>query len=131
MMEYMWAFLVGGIICAIGQVLIDITTLTAPRILVTFVVLGVVLESMGLYQPLVDLAGPGATVPLPGFGYAMAKSAMEGANKGILEAISGPFTSVSAGLAVDVFFGYIVAMTFSPKSPNSFLHLQNTPNLSI
>ena len=78
-MDYFWAFLIGGIICVIGQILMDTTKLTAPRILVIFVVTGAVLQGLNLYQPLVDLAGTGATVPLPGFGYSLAKGAISGA----------------------------------------------------
>ncbi|WP_330586659.1 SpoVA/SpoVAEb family sporulation membrane protein [Aminipila terrae] len=72
-MEYFYCFCIGGIICVVGQILLDTTKLTAPRILVIFVVTGAVLQALNLYQPLVDLAGNGATVPLPGFGYALAK----------------------------------------------------------
>ena len=116
-MEYVWAFLIGGLICVIGQILLDTTTLTAPRILVIFVVSGVVLQALNLYQPIVDLAGNGATVPLPGFGYNMAKDAMEGAQEGLLEALSGPLEAAAAGIGVAVAFGYIIAMIFTPKSP--------------
>lgn len=116
-MEYLWAFLIGGIWCVIGQLLLDGTKLTAPRILVIFVVTGVVLQALNLYQPIVDLAGNGATVPLPGFGYNLAKGAMEGAQKGFLEAIMGPVKATAAGVAVAITFGYIVSLVFSPKSP--------------
>jgi len=116
-MEYLWAFLIGGSICVIGQILLDTTTLTAPRILVIFVVSGVVLQAFDLYQPIVDLAGNGATVPLPGFGYNLAKGAMEGAKKGFIEAITGPLENASAGIGVAVSFGYIISMFFTPKSP--------------
>lgn len=85
-MEYIWAFLIGGAFCVVGQILLDTTPLTAPRILVIFVLLGVLLQAVQLYEPIVKLAGTGATVPLPGFGYALAKGAMEGAQKGFLEA---------------------------------------------
>ena len=101
-MEYVYAFLIGGVICLIGQILMDATKLTAPRILVIFVVSGVVLQALHLYQPIVDLAGNGATVPLPGFGYNLAKGAMEGAKNGFLEAITGPLTASAAGIAVPV-----------------------------
>ena len=101
----------------IGQILMDGTKLTAPRILVIFVVTGVVLQALDLYQPLVDLAGNGATVPLPGFGYNLAKGAMEGAKKGFLEAVTGPVNVTAAGVAVAITFGYIVSLFFSPKSP--------------
>lgn len=116
-MEYLWAFIVGGILCAIGQVLMDATTLTTPRVLVIFVVTGVVLESMGLYQAIVDLAGNGATVPLTGFGYNLAKGAIEGAQKGFIEAITGPLKNSAAGIGVALTFGYLVSLIFTPKSP--------------
>lgn len=116
-MEYLWAFIIGGLWCVIGQLLLDGTKLTAPRILVIFVVSGVVLQAFNLYQPLVDLAGNGATVPLPGFGYNLAKGAMEGAKKGFLKAVTGPITSTAAGVAVAITFGYIVSLIFTPKSP--------------
>ena len=116
-MEYLWAFVIGGIWCVVGQLLLDGTKLTAPRILVIFVVTGVVLQALNLYQPIVDLAGNGATVPLPGFGYNLAKGAMGGAQKGFLEAIMGPVKATAAGVAVAITFGYIVSLVFSPKSP--------------
>lgn len=116
-MEYLWAFIIGGIWCAIGQLLLDGTKLTAPRILVIFVVTGVVLQALNLYQPVVDLAGNGATVPLPGFGYSLAKGAMEGAKRGFLEAVMGPVKATAAGVAVAITFGYIVSLIFTPKSP--------------
>ncbi len=116
-MDYLWAFLVGGSICLIGQILMDTTKLTAPRILVIFVVSGVVLQAFGLYQPLVDLAGNGATVPLPGFGYSLAKGAINGAKKGFLEAIMGPIKETAAGIAVSLAFGYLISLIFTPKSP--------------
>ncbi len=117
LMDYVWAFVIGGGFCLIGQILMDATTLTAPRVLVIFVVSGVVLQAVGLYEPLVKLAGNGATVPLPGFGYNLAKGAMEGAEKGFLEAIMGPLKATSAGIAVAIAFGYIISLIFTPKSP--------------
>ena len=117
LMEYVWAFIIGGGFCLIGQILMDATTLTAPRVLVIFVVSGVVLQAVGLYEPLVKLAGNGATVPLPGFGYNLAKGAMEGAEKGFLEAIMGPLKATSAGIAVAIAFGYVISLIFTPKSP--------------
>lgn len=116
-MEYIWAFLIGGAFCVLGQILLDTTPLTAPRILVIFVVLGVVLQALHLYEPIVQLAGSGATVPLPGFGYALAKGAMEGAKDGFLEAIMGPIKATAAGVATAITFGYITALLFNPKSP--------------
>lgn len=116
-MEYIWAFAVGGAICAIGQLLLDSTTLTAPRILVIFVVSGVILEALGLYQPLVDIAGTGATVPLPGFGYALAKGAIEGASRDFIGAVTGAVKATAAGVAAALTLGYVISLIFSPKSP--------------
>ena len=116
-MEYLWAFLIGGAFCVVGQILLDTTPLTAPRILVIFVVLGVVLQALHLYEPIVELAGNGASVPLPGFGYALAKGAMDGAKDGFLEAIMGPIKATAAGVAVAITFGYLTALLFNPKSP--------------
>lgn len=115
-MEYLYAFAVGGIICVIGQILLDTTKLTAPRILVIFVVSGVVLTAVHLYQPLVELAGNGATVPLPGFGYALAKGAMDGAKDGFIGAVTGAVKATAAGVTVAIAFGYIIALVFNPKS---------------
>ena len=116
-MDYVWTFVIGGGFCLIGQILMDATRLTAPRVLVIFVVSGVVLQALGLYEPLVKLAGNGATVPLPGFGYNLAKGAMDGAEKGFLGAITGPLESTAAGIAVAIAFGYVVSLIFTPKSP--------------
>ena len=114
--EYFWAFLVGGILCAIGQVLIDYTKLTPARILVSYVVAGVILGGIGVYEPLVKLAGGGATVPLTGFGYLLAKGVKEAvAEKGLLGILTGGFTSASAGIAAAIFFGFLVALIFKPK----------------
>ncbi|MGI6751908.1 MAG: stage V sporulation protein AE [Anaerovoracaceae bacterium] len=116
-MEYLWAFVIGGILCVIGQILMDATPLTPPRILVIFVVAGGILTGLGLYQPLVELAGTGATVPLPGFGYALAKGSMEGVAKGeILGILSGGIKDTAAGVAVAISFGYLIALIFNPKS---------------
>ena len=115
-MDYLYAFAVGGIICGIGQILLDTTKLTAPRILVIFVVSGVVLTAVHLYQPIVELAGNGATVPLPGFGYALAKGAMDGAKDGFIGAVTGAVKATAAGVTVAIAFGYIIALVFNPKS---------------
>ncbi|HVI41938.1 MAG TPA: stage V sporulation protein AE [Anaerovoracaceae bacterium] len=115
-MEYLYAFLIGGGICVIGQILIDTTKLTTPRILVIFVVAGAVLTGLGLYEPLVQFAKNGATVPLTGFGYSLAKGAMDGANEGFLAALSGGLKNTAAGLTAAVVFGYIISLIFSPKS---------------
>lgn len=116
-MDYVYAFLVGGGICAIGQILMDGTKLTTPRILVVFVVSGVILQAVNLYEGVVNIGNQGATVPLPGFGYALAKGAMEGAKDGFIGAITGPLKETAAGIGVAVSFGYIVALLFNPKSP--------------
>ena len=110
-MEFLKAFIVGGLICAIGQVLIDLTKLTPARILVLFVTLGVILTAIGFYEPLVQFAGAGATVPLTGFGYIMAKGTLEIIKeKGCIGVLSGGITGGSAGLASAIFFGYIAAL---------------------
>jgi len=116
-MDYVWAFIIGGGLCVIGQILMDTTTLTTPRVLVIFVVSGVVLQALGLYQPLVDLAGNGATVPLTGFGYNLAKGAIEGAKKGFIGAITGPLTNSAAGIGIALTLGYLISLVFTPKSP--------------
>lgn len=109
------AFAVGGILCLIGQVFIDYTKLTPARILVAYVVAGVFLTAIGIYQPIVDFAGAGATVPLTGFGYSLANGVKEAVNKyGIIGALMGGLTATSAGIAAAMFFGYIAALIFKP-----------------
>ena len=115
-MQYFWAFAVGGAICAAGQALIDYTKMTPARILVSFVVLGVVLGALGLYQPLVEFAGGGASVPLIGFGNIIAKGTLDAVHeKGLLGVLSGGLTSSAAGIAASIFFGLAVALVFKPK----------------
>lgn len=109
--EYVRAFAVGGLICVIGQILIDRTKLTPARILVLFVTLGVFLTAIGVYGPIVDFAGAGATVPLTGFGYTMATGTLEAVQKdGLLGALTGGVTSAAAGIAAAIFFGYLAAL---------------------
>ncbi|MEA4989173.1 MAG: stage V sporulation protein AE [Anaerovorax sp.] len=116
-MEYFNVFITGGILCVIGQILMDTTKLTAPRILVIFVVSGAILTGLGLYQPIVDFGKSGATVPLPGFGYALAKGAIEAAKTGgLMGALTGGIVATAAGVAAAICFGYLVAIVFSPKS---------------
>ena len=115
-MEYLFAFLIGGMICVIGQLLMDATKLTAPRVLVILVVAGALLQSVGLYEPLVELAGTGARVPLPGFGYNLAKGAIEGSSEGIIGALSGGIKAAAGGISVAIGWGYIVSLLFNPKS---------------
>ena len=113
---YVKAFLVGGAICAIGQALIMKTKLTSARILVGYVTVGVILGALGLYKPLIDFAGAGATVPLTGFGYLLAHGAMEAAKQeGILGAFTGGVMAGAGGIAAAVFFGYLAALIFKPK----------------
>lgn len=110
------AFVVGGIICLIGQILLMKTKLTSARILVGYVVAGVILGALGLYKPLIDFAGAGATVPLTGFGYLLAKGAMDAVkDQGILGAFTGGVQNAAGGIAAAVFFGYIAAILFKPK----------------
>lgn len=116
-MDYFYTFLIGGGICAVGQILMDTTKLTAPRILVIFVVAGVLLQAVQLYEPLVRIGHQGASVPLPGFGYALAKGAMEGAKEGFLGALTGAVKNTAAGVAAAIGFGYLVALIFNPRTP--------------
>ena len=111
------AFCVGGLICVIGQVLMQLTKLTSARILVLFVVSGVVLTALGLYKPLVDFAGAGATVPLTGFGYSLAMGAFEGVSKyGFWGAFSGGINRTAAGIAAALLFGLLNAFIFKPRA---------------
>lgn len=113
--EYLWSFLIGGAICAVGQILIDFTKLTPARILVLFVTLGVALTGFGLYEPLVKFAGAGATVPLTGFGYLMAKGTLEAVKAhGLVGVFSGGVAASAAGIAAAVFFGYVAALFSKP-----------------
>ena len=115
-MEYVKAFLVGGLLCLIGQILIDKTKLTPARILVSYVVIGVLLGSVGLYKPLVDFAGAGATVPLTGFGYNRAKGVKEAiAEDGFLGIFTGGLKACAGGIAAAVFCGLVVSLIFKPK----------------
>ena len=109
-------FLVGGALCAIGQLLIDRTALTPTRILTLYVVVGVALGAVGLYQPLADWAGAGATVPLTGFGNLLAKGVREAvAESGLLGAFTGGLTAASGGITAAVFFGILVSLLFRSK----------------
>ncbi|HPR40093.1 MAG TPA: stage V sporulation protein AE [Oscillospiraceae bacterium] len=115
-MEYMRAFLIGGILCAIGQIFIDRTKLTPARILVGNVVTGVFLSAIGIYEPFAKFAGAGATVPLTGFGHLLAKGVKEEvAEKGLLGIFSGGLTASSAGIAASILFGMAIALLFQPK----------------
>ena len=114
-MQYLWTCLVGGAICCIGQVLIEKTNLTSARILVIFVTAGVVLGALGVYRPLVEFAGAGATVPLTGFGYSLAKGAAKGVEEmGLIGAFTGGIRATAGGVAAAIFFGYLNAVLFDP-----------------
>ena len=115
-MDYIKAFLVGGILCVIGQILIDKTKLTPARILVSYVVLGVVLGAIGVYKPLVEFAGAGASVPLTGFGYNLAKGVKEAVQEqGFLGIFTGGLKACAGGIAMAIFAGLITSLIFKPR----------------
>lgn len=115
-MEYLNAFLCGGLLCAVGQIILDRTNLTPARILTGYVVAGVFLQAVGVYQYVVDWGGAGATVPLTGFGYSLAKGiARAVAEKGLLGVITGGLTATSGGIAAAVVFGLLMAILCRPK----------------
>ncbi len=115
-MDYLKAFLVGGLLCLIGQIVIDKTKLTPARVLVSYVVMGVFLGAVGIYKPLVDFAGAGATVPLTGFGYNLYKGVKEAvASDGFLGIMTGGLKASAGGIAAAVTAGIIVSLLFRPK----------------
>lgn len=115
-MDYLKAFIVGGLICVVGQILIDKTKLTPARILVSFVVLGVALQLVGLYEPLVEFAGAGATVPLTGFGYTLCKGVEKAVSEnGFVGIFTGGVTAAAAGICAACIFGLLAALIFKPK----------------
>ena len=115
-MSLLKCFVVGGLICVIGQILIDKTKLTPARILVIFVTVGAILGGLGIYKYLVDFAGAGATVPLTGFGYNLAKGAIEGVKElGLVGAFTGGVKAAAGGIAAAVFFGYLASLISKPK----------------
>jgi len=114
-MNIFWAFVVGGAICVIGQVLIDLTKLTPARILVLFVVAGCILGGLGVYERLVEFAGAGASVPLPGFGNLLARGVKRAVDeRGLIGVITGGFTAMAGGVTVAVVLGYLAALVSSP-----------------
>ena len=118
-MSYLWAFVVGGVLCVIGQVLIDLTSLTPARILVSYVVSGVVLSALGLYGPLVELAGAGATVPLTGFGHLLAQGVIDAVDRmGLLGILAGGFTAAGAGGTASLICGVAAAARGHPHDQN-------------
>lgn len=115
-MQYLNAFWVGGVICAIAQILIDKTKMTPARILVSFVVTGVVLGMFDLYEPIVKYAGAGATVSIVGFGNTLAKGVMKGiSEKGFIGIFTGGISAAAGGIAASIFFGFVMAIFFKPK----------------
>ncbi len=116
LLNFLKAFAVGGLICMIAQIVINYTDLTAGKILVLFMLVGVALQGLGIYQYLVDFAEAGATVPISGFGYLLANGAMKGAQKGFFGAFTGALSSASAGISAAVIFSFLMAMIFKSKS---------------
>lgn len=115
-MEFVAAFLVGGTLSLVAQLVLDLGKLTTAHVMVLFVSLGAVASGMGLYEPLVNLGGAGATVPLPGFGHALVQGILEGARKdGLFGLFAGGLTATALGLTAAVLFGYLVALVFNPK----------------
>ncbi len=115
-MQYLNAFLCGGVLCAVGQVLLDLTKLTPARILVCYVTAGVLLGGLGLYAPLVEWAGAGATVPLTGFGFTLAKGVQKAVSQhGLLGALTGGISATAGGITAAIFFGFLVALLFRAK----------------
>ncbi len=116
LLMFVKAFAVGGTLCMIAQIIINCTKLTSGKILVFFMLAGVVLEAFGLYQYVVDFAGAGATVPISGFGYLLARGAMHGAERGIFGALTGALSAASSGITAAVLFAFLFALIFKPKS---------------
>ena len=115
-MDFIKAFLVGGLLCVLGQILIDKTKLTPARILVGYVVLGVILGGLGIYKSLVDFAGAGASVPLTGFGYALARGVKEAVQEqGFLGIFTGGLKACAGGIAIAIFAGLLTSLIFKPK----------------
>ncbi|MGL5973167.1 MAG: stage V sporulation protein AE [Oscillospiraceae bacterium] len=115
-MDYLKSFIIGGLICLVGQILIDKTKLTPARILSSFVVLGVILSALGIYGDFAKWAGAGATVPLTGFGHLLANGVKNAVlEKGLMGALSGGMTAAASGLSAAIFFGFLSALIFKPK----------------
>ena len=116
LLMYLKAFIVGGAICTAAQIIINVTSLTSGKILVFFMLGGVVLTALGLYGPLVEFAGAGATVPISGFGYLLANGAIKGAEKGFFYAVTGSLSAASAGISAAVIFSFFMALLFKSRS---------------
>ena len=119
LLGFLKAFAVGGTICTIAQLIINKTKLTTGKILVLFLLCGLFLQAVGLYEYLVEFGGAGATVPISGFGYLLAEGAIKGAKSGLLSAVTGGLISASSGVTSAIFFGYLFALIFKPKSKNN------------
>ena len=118
-MEFIKAFIVGGLICVFAQILMDTTKLTPGRILVMFLTCGVILGAFGIYDKLVDFGGAGATIPLPGFGNSLSKAVIkEVKDEGLIGAFTGGIKGAAAGITASIFFGYMMAVIFNPKTKN-------------
>ena len=118
-MEYLRAFVVGGLLCVVAQIIMDNTKLTPAHILVIYVTSGVVLTALGVYEPLIKFAEAGASVPLTGFGYALCKGALKGVEKnGLIGAFTGGLQATAGGIAAAIIFGYIMAVVSNPKTKN-------------
>ncbi len=115
-LTYLKVFLTGGTICLIAQLLINYTKITAGKILVSFLLAGVLLQAFGIYEYIVEFGGSGATVPISGFGYLLANGAIKGAKEGLLGALTGGFKAATGGVSAAVIFSFIVALIFRPKS---------------
>ncbi len=116
-MNYISAFIIGGLICVAGQILIDLTAMTPARILVSFVVLGVVLSALGLWEPVADIAGAGALVPIVGFGHTLAKGMEEAVMKeGFIGIFTGGFSACAGGVGASLIFGFIASLVARPNS---------------
>lgn len=116
-MQFFYAFIIGGAICVVGQILMDTTKLTPARILVAFVTIGAALGAFGLYDKVIEIGGCGATIPLVGFGNSLAKGAIKAVNeKGIVGLFTGGITATSGGITASIVFGYLMAVIFNPKT---------------
>lgn len=117
LLEYIRVFIVGGLFCVVGQILMDRTKLMTGRIMVLFLVVGAFLTAIGVYEPFVEFAGAGATVPIIGFGYALAKGAIEEVSReGLIGAMTGGLKATAAGITAAITFGYLAALFSNPKS---------------
>lgn len=116
MAMFFWAFVVGGLICVVGQLLFDVAKLTPAHTMTTFVVIGAILDGIGWYEPLIDFAGAGATIPITSFGNSLVHGAMQEAQQhGIIGVLTGMFEITSSGISAAIVFGFIAALIFKPK----------------